>query len=38
MNMVFALGRRKQDQFPECLQNEDINHHWCHSHDVWSPT
>lgn len=35
---VFAdLGAgQQQTNFPELIQDEDVNHHWCLSHDVWS--
>lgn len=27
---------QQQTDFPELLQDEDVGHHWRHSHDLWS--
>lgn len=27
---------QQQTNFPELIQDEDVSHHWCHSHDIWS--
>lgn len=27
---------QQQTNFPELVQDEDVSHHWCHSHDFWS--
>lgn len=26
---------QQQTNFPELIQDEDVSHHWCHSHDFW---